>query len=468
MATTPGSPVVQGLKNFWQRPEGTVGKVVLVLGGIAAAYGFVQVLPFLIAAATDTLHLAILIGAILLLIFIVTDKRVLTLGKLIFQSVMRYLTGLFIELDPIGILKNYIAEMKKNLAIMDEQLGNLNGSIRTLQNQIDTNQKEAEHSMALANQADKKMSAGGLTSLDQQQYMSAKVTNQRHAASLININKSLTDLRDKLKILYDQLIRWRATAEFQVTDKENRVSEEEMRRKALKKAYSVFQAAKKIFRGDPVANQIYDQTLEYLANDAGQMLGEMEDFNRLANKLMTNMDLETGAIVEPAPFPDATTASVKAPLIRTEIWAWNAQMNYIYANGGPETTRNSLMEKHGANLKLIRQDDTSQMQNDFIACAKELHDGASQCSAGANYVLIMGDGSGQFFAAVNPQLKKLDNGAGEYIAQVIGSTGYSRGEDKLMGAPQWKADPQEDKGGLVAGVLHDDDWDIAMKWAGVS
>src|SRR2546430_9457247 len=127
--------------------------------------------------------------------------------------------------------------------------------------------------MALANQADKKMAAGGLTSLDQQQYMSAKVTNQHHDASLININKSLTDLRDKLKILYDQLIRWRATAEFQVTDKENRVSEEEMRRKALKKAYSVFQAAKKIFRGDPVANQIYDQTLEYLAFAQHHLLG---------------------------------------------------------------------------------------------------------------------------------------------------------------------------------------------------
>jgi predicted O-linked N-acetylglucosamine transferase (SPINDLY family) len=291
---------LQGLKNFWQRPEGTVGKVALVLGGIAAAYGFVQILPFLISAATDTLHLALLIGGLLVFVFIVTDKRVTTLAKLMFQSVMRFLTGLFIELDPIGILKNYIAEMKKNLAIMDEQLGNLNGSIRTLQNQIDANQKEAEHSMALANQADKKINAGGLTSLDQQQFTSAKVTNQRHAASLININKSLTDLRDKLKILYEQLIRWRATAEFQVTDKENRVSEEEMRRKALKKAYSVFQAAKKIFRGDPVANQIYDQTLEYLADDAGQMLGEMEDFNRLANKLMTNMDLETGAINDEA------------------------------------------------------------------------------------------------------------------------------------------------------------------------
>src|SRR5205085_1578318 len=213
MGISPGSPVMQGLKSFWQRPEGTVGKIALVIACLAAGYGFVQLLPWLIAAATDTLHLVLLIWA---------------------------------------------------------------------------------------NQADKKLAAPGLAALDQQQFMAAKITNQRHAASLISINKSLTDLRNKLQILYDQLIRWRATAEFQVTDKENRVSEEEMRRKALKKAYSVFQAAKKIFRGDPVANEIYDQTLEYLANDAGQMLGEMEDFNRLANKLMTNMDLETGAINDEA------------------------------------------------------------------------------------------------------------------------------------------------------------------------
>ena len=297
---TPGSPIMQGLKTFWQRPEGTVGKVVLVLAALAAGWGFIHVLPFLIAAAASTLQLAMLIAALLVFLYVVTNHRVIPLGKLIFQSAMRYLTGLFIELDPIGILKNFILEMKKNLAVMDEQLGNLSGSIRTLQAQIDTNQKEAEHSMALANQADKRLAIPNLAPLDQQQFMSAKVTNQRHAASLLNINKSLGDLRNKLQVLYDQLVRWRATADFQVTDKENRVKEEEMRRHALKKAYSVFQAARKIFRGDPVANEIYDRTLEYLANDAGQMLGEMEDFNRLANKLMTNMDLETGAVNDEA------------------------------------------------------------------------------------------------------------------------------------------------------------------------
>lgn len=167
--------------------------------------------------------------------------------------------------------------------------------------------------------------------------------------------------------------------------------------------------------------------------------------------------------VDPVALPSSSAASIPATLIRGEVWEWNAQANMIYANGGRETTQNSLMAKHGVNLSLERQDDTGKMRDDLVACAKELHDGSTQCSSGANFVVIMGDGSGQFLAGANPLLARLGS---EYQAKVIGATGYSRGEDAFLVPPEVKRNPQAARGLLVAGVLRDGDWNIAQKWEG--
>jgi outer membrane protein OmpA-like peptidoglycan-associated protein len=168
------------------------------------------------------------------------------------------------------------------------------------------------------------------------------------------------------------------------------------------------------------------------------------------------------ANVTPVALPNDGPANVQATQIRGAIWEWNAQMGLLFATGGATTTQGSLMAKRNVNLALYRQDDTSKMQEDLIACAKELHDGSQQCSTGANFVVIMGDGSGQFAAAVNPQLAKLGP---QYKVKVIGSVGYSRGEDAFLADPAVKKNPQAAKGILVEGVLRDGDWNIAMNWA---
>ena len=151
------------------------------------------------------------------------------------------------------------------------------------------------------------------------------------------------------------------------------------------------------------------------------------------------------------------------PEVRLYHWAWNAHMGAMFANGGKQSTEGSLMCENGVNLKFIRQDDVGKMQEGLIAFASALKNGDRNPSEGVHFVTIMGDGGAAFLKGLNDTLDRLGP---EYRAKVVGSAGYSRGEDKFMGLPEWKQNPASSKGGLVAGVLRDGDWNIAMKWLG--
>ena len=169
------------------------------------------------------------------------------------------------------------------------------------------------------------------------------------------------------------------------------------------------------------------------------------------------------ANVVPAAMPGAGAGCADKPEVRALIWAWNSQMGAMFANGGAQSTTGSLMCNKGVNLRFIRQDDVSKMQEDLITFANELKKGNAHPRKGAHFVSIMGDGSATFLKAVNDTLARLGP---EYKAKVALSCGYSRGEDKFMGPPAWKANPAASRGGLAAGVLRDGDWNIAQKWLG--
>ena len=161
--------------------------------------------------------------------------------------------------------------------------------------------------------------------------------------------------------------------------------------------------------------------------------------------------------------PGRTPGCSNLPELRALVWAWNAQMGWMFANGGPQATSGSLMCSHGVNLKLSRQDDAEQMKAELLKLASKLKAGEAEPQEGAHFVAIMGDGAAQFFASLNPLLARLGP---EYRAEVIASAGYSRGEDKFMGLPAWKEQADSARGAYIAGYLKDGDWNIALKWAG--
>jgi outer membrane protein OmpA-like peptidoglycan-associated protein len=151
------------------------------------------------------------------------------------------------------------------------------------------------------------------------------------------------------------------------------------------------------------------------------------------------------------------------PELKMDLWAWNAQQGLLLANGGAQSTAGSLMCEQNVNLRLLRQDDPSKMREDLIAFATALKSGDRHPKQGVAVVGIMGDGSAAFLEELNSALVKVGP---EYRAKVFGSAGYSWGEDRFMGPAAWKKDAKASRGGVVAGVLRDGDWNIALKWLG--
>lgn len=163
------------------------------------------------------------------------------------------------------------------------------------------------------------------------------------------------------------------------------------------------------------------------------------------------------------PSTDSSPGCPTSPEVRLQGYAWNAQQGLLLAIGGTQATQGSLMCQNGINFKWSRQDDNSKLQEGLIAFATALKGGDKNPKKGTHFVTIMGDGAAAFITPLNAQLRRIGP---EYQAKIVDAIGYSRGEDKFMGPVAWRDNPAACKGGVVAGVLRDGDWNIAQKWLG--
>jgi len=275
-------------RSFWERKEGVTGQVVgvaLVCGAGALLY---RALPSIITLLENTVFAAMLGFAAIALFFVLTDKRFWRLGAWAYMSAMRALTQVFVEIDPIGIMKNYIEELKKKLADMNGRILRLSGMIRACKEEIRQNDQAKSGALGLVSEARKK----GLTMV--------AAAQSRKAGRMAEANLSYQDLLAKMELLHRVLVKYQEVSTFLIEDMTQEVTLKERKRAMAREAHSAMKSAMAVLHGDRSARELYDMASEYVAADYAMRIGEIEDFVRMSDTFMQSIDLRNGVYEQQA------------------------------------------------------------------------------------------------------------------------------------------------------------------------
>jgi len=277
------------IKAFWDRPEGTTGMLTLGLLGLGGFFLINAILPTIIGflgmaitAVGQAIVLAALCAGLAAFLYVIFDKRFQSLVKAIFKSSMRKVTQLFIEIDPIGIMRNYIDTLKEKKALMDKNISALRGQIEVITQKIESNTRGYDNAMRTAEEAQKR---------DMKLQFSLQA---RSAGRLEKSNITYKQMLDKMTILYRALKKYQEATEVTIIDLAEEVQVKSDQRDAIIKASKAMNGAMSILRGSGPEKELFDQAMEFTVMDYGQRLGEIDDFMDTTKSILEGMDLQNG------------------------------------------------------------------------------------------------------------------------------------------------------------------------------
>jgi hypothetical protein len=267
-------------KSFWKKPEGVTGAIFAVGIGTALLYGAYKVLPYLVEIAENTLYLGLLVAGIATVGYVLLDPKFRNMVWFMYKSAMRAVTSAFVQIDPIGIIKTYIESLKDRREEMDGQVTKLRGEIGKLERSIAQNNEDMNTSLKMAQAAKTR----GL----QDEF----VVHSREAGRMAESNKKLIPLNERMNKLQQFLAKMHKSCGFLIQDMENEVRAKEREYAAIKASHSAMRSALSIINGDSDKKLMFDQAMEFLQDDMGKKVGEVERFMELSTEFINNIDLQ--------------------------------------------------------------------------------------------------------------------------------------------------------------------------------
>ncbi len=277
---------IKSARSFWQRPEGRTGALVMALILAAVLYGAIRLWPLIISVFSTGIGLAAILMVLGLVLYMALDPKMRSLIWYFYKKSMRWITGLFVKIDPISVLKTYIKDLKANVKKMHRQIAQLRGQMHQLQEIIYNNNKGVKANIEQASEA------------KQREQRNVMILKSRKAARLKESNLRLEDMYNRMEILYRVLRRMYGNSEILLEDIKDQVFLKEQERKAILASHTAMRSAMDVVKGDGDKKEMFDRALETVADDVSQKVGEMEEFMVMSEDFMNSIDIQNGVFEE--------------------------------------------------------------------------------------------------------------------------------------------------------------------------
>jgi len=331
---------LSGKKSFWSRPEGKTGMIINAALIAAVVYFWGSIVPFVLAAAESTLHLMVVCAAIAGILFVAMDSNFRRFIWYLYRSGMRNLTKIFVDMDPIGVLKGYMEKLADKKTELDSAVGEIRGQRTALARSIEANSNAFEQSMNKLNAAKTQKKDSDPARVRQAERIEALESKQ--AARLEQLLMTQRKHMEKYDFIVKVLSRYGEVCEDSIADMGNEIKFREQERNQAKAFHTGMSAAFGILKGMPDEQEMYDMALESLERDYTSKMGEVENALTLTKDIILTADFNDAAAMQKAESllnkwkgENAETVVGKDGMTKQQLL--NAAENRIPINFNPST-----------------------------------------------------------------------------------------------------------------------------------
>ena len=268
----------------WKQPGGTLAKLVAVASVIGGGVLLYNLLPSLIALASNIITLSMLVGAFTILVILVSNKKFRDMFSNLYFLAMRRLTGMVIDIDPVNILRKKIDVMKKKMEEMKS-------SIITLTKMKYRTERKLEEKKILMEGSLKR--AVEFKKIGKLYEANMEATQANLNRRIINTyTERLEGLKNWIKII-NKLYEY---ADYTVRKTEMEVEYKTEEFEAIREQHKAFATFKSIVNGSPEEMEDFTRAMESMNNDMDGKLAEIDYYINNTRSLMNSVDIEKAVL----------------------------------------------------------------------------------------------------------------------------------------------------------------------------